>query len=276
MATSMTAPRLSSRKRRNGDPPIVMVTAYDTPFARIVDDAGVDVILVGDSVGDNVLGYENTLSVTVEDIEHHTAAVARAKPSALLVADMVWMSYHTTRAKAVESAARLIRAGASSVKLEGGAKRLRVLRAILDAEIPVMGHLGLTPQSIHTMGGLRVQARDEAKAKALVEDAHALADAGCFAIVLEGVPRTLGREVTAAIDIPTIGIGAGPDCDGQVLVLHDLLGLGEKPLPKFARSYADLRTVAKDAVATFGDDVRSGRFPTDEESFHEAHREAGR
>ena len=245
-----------------------MITAYDAPFARIADEAGVDVLLVGDSVGDNVLGMDNTLSVTIDDIARHTAAVARARPAALIVADMVWMSYHTTLERAVENAATLVRAGAQAVKLEGGRVRLPVIRALLDAQIPVMGHLGLTPQSIHSMGGLRVQARDEASAKTLVEDARLLEAGGCFAIVLEGVPRTLAKTVTETVEIPTIGIGAGPDCDGQVLVLHDLLGLNSRPLAKFVRRYADLATAARDAVASYSADVRSGSFPDDEESYH--------
>ena len=268
MSTHLTAPQVAGRKRRNGADPIVMVTAYDTPFARIVDEAGVDIILVGDSVGDNVLGFENTLSVTLADIAHHTAAVARARPAALVVADMVWMSYHTEPFRAVENAASLIRAGASAVKLEGGRKRIPVVRALIDAEIPVMGHLGLTPQSIHVMGGLHVQAREEVVAAALVDDARALADAGCFAIVLEGVPRSLARRVTEEVAVPTIGIGAGPDCDGQVLVLHDILGIGIRTSPKFVRRYVDLSTAARDAVAAFGADVRSGAFPSDAESYH--------
>lgn len=268
MAAPMTVPRIAESKRRQGVDPIVMVTAYDAPFARIVDEAGVDIILIGDSVGDNVLGMDNTLGVTISDIAHHTAAVSRTKPKALIVADMVWMSYHTTTEDAVMNAATLIRAGASAVKLEGGRNRLGVIRALLDAEIPVMGHLGLTPQSINTMGGLRVQARDETSAKVLLEDALLLQDAGCFAIVLEGVPAALGSEVTRAIDIPTIGIGAGPDCDGQVLVLHDILGLSSRVVPKFVRRYADLFAAARDAVASYSADVRSGAFPDEGESYH--------
>lgn len=268
MSISVTVPKIAERKRRRGADPIVMITAYDTPFARVVDDAGVDIILVGDSVGDNVLGMESTLSVTIEDIAHHTRAVARAHPNALIVADMVWMSYHTTVSEAVVNAAKLIRAGAQAVKLEGGKNRLPVIAALLDAEIPVMGHLGLTPQSIHMMGGLRVQARDDASAKVLREDALLLSEHGCFAIVLEGVPSDLGKNLTEAINVPTIGIGAGPHCDGQVLVLHDVLGLGTRKAPKFARRYCDLAEVARDAVAAYSADVRQGTFPTDEESYH--------
>ncbi len=268
MSLPMTVPQIARTKRRSGAEPIVMVTAYDTPFARIVDEAGVDLILVGDSVGNNVLGLESTLSVTIADIAHHTRAVSRAKTSAVVVADMVWMSYHTTTTTAVENAAELVRAGAQAIKLEGGRKRLAVIRAILDAEIPVMGHLGLTPQSVHAMGGMRVQARDKLAAEELLADAKALAAEGCFAIVLEGIPRELARSVTEAIDVPTIGIGAGPDTDGQVLVLHDLLGLNSGPAPKFVRHFADLATAARDAVSGYSDEVRRGTFPSDEESYH--------
>ncbi len=268
MAHALTVPSIATHKRRSGRDPLVMVTAYDTPFTRIVDEAGVDLILVGDSVGNNVLGLESTLEVTIADIVHHTGAVRRARPHALVIADMVWMSYHTTTEAAVLNAAELIRAGADAVKLEGGARRVRVIEAIVAAEIPVMGHLGLTPQSVHMMGGLRVQGRDEAAAKLLLRDAELLAEAGCFAVVLEGIPRELAATVTEAIDIPTIGIGAGPDTDGQVLVLHDILGLGSSASPKFVRRYADLAEVAREAVASFGADVRALRFPSDEESYH--------
>jgi 3-methyl-2-oxobutanoate hydroxymethyltransferase len=266
----MTAPIVASRKRRRGDDPIVMVTAYDTPFARIVDEAGVDLILVGDSVADNVLGLEHTLQVDVAQMAHHVAAVARAKPRALVVADLPWLSYHVDPADALRNAAVLVRAGAEAVKLEGGRRRLPAVLAILDAEIPVMGHLGLTPQSVHAMGGLRVQARDVEAAAELALDAKALATAGCFAIVLEGVPDAVGDAVTAAIDVPTIGIGAGPGCDGQVLVLHDILGLSSRPAPKFVRRYADVATVARDAVASYAADVRAGTFPGEAETYHAA------
>lgn len=270
MPSSITVPDIAGRKRRNGALPIVMVTAYDTPFARIVDDAGVDIILVGDSVADNVLGMENTLTVTILQMAHHIGAVARAKPSALIVGDMPWMSYHGDLVAAVDNAAELIRAGAQAVKLEGGAKRLPVVGKLIDAEIPVMGHLGLTPQSVNIMGGLRVQARAKDAAERLVEDARALSEAGCFAVVLEGVPNVVAREVTEAIPIPTIGIGAGVDCDGQVLVLHDILGLSSRPAPKFVRRYADIDKVATSAIAAFAMDVRNGKFPNDEESYHQS------
>jgi 3-methyl-2-oxobutanoate hydroxymethyltransferase len=245
-----------------------MVTAYDAPGARIADEAGVDIILVGDSLAMVVLGYDDTLQVTVDDMVHHVAAVARARPRPLVVADLPWMSYHLGPEDAVGNAARLVRAGAQAVKLEGGRKRLPALRAILDAEIPVMGHLGLTPQSLHALGGFRVQGKELDAAKELVADAVALADAGCFSIVLEAVPDVVGTMVTGAVDVPTIGIGAGPDCDGQVLVLHDLLGLQDRVRPKFVRQYANLKADAVAAVAAYAADVRARRFPADAESYH--------
>jgi len=261
----MTAPAVRARK---GGDPLVMVTAYDAPGARIVDEAGVDVILVGDSLAMVVLGYDDTLQVTIDDMAHHTAAVARAKPKALIVGDLPWMSYHVSVEDTVRNAAALVRAGAQAVKLEGGRKRLPMVQAIVDAEMPVMGHLGLTPQSIHAMGGFKVQGKEADAAEALVEDAQALADAGCFALVLEGVPDTVARLVTEAVPIPTIGIGAGRWCDGQVLVFHDLLGIEDRMAPKFVRRYADLKADAVAAMAAYADDVRSGRFPDDGESYH--------
>jgi 3-methyl-2-oxobutanoate hydroxymethyltransferase len=264
--SATAAPAILARK---GDgTPLVMVTAYDTPSARIADDAGVDIILVGDSVAMVVLGYDDTLSVTIDDMAHHTAAVARAKPKAMVVADMPWMSYHLSREETVRNAARLLRAGASAVKLEGGHKRLDAIGAILDAEIPVMGHLGLTPQSIHMMGGFKVQAKEFDAARALLDDAVALAEAGCFSIVLECVPDAVATMVTEAVPVPTIGIGAGASCDGQVLVFHDLVGLNGGKAPKFVRRYADLRGDATAAVSQFADDVRSGRYPSEAETYH--------
>jgi len=245
-----------------------MVTAYDAPTARIADDAGVDIVLVGDSVAMVVLGYDDTLQVTVDDMAHHTAAVARARPRALVVADLPWLSYHLTKQEAVRNAGVLVRAGASAVKLEGGRSRVAVVEAMVDAQIPVMGHLGLTPQSVHTLGGYRVQGQQADAATALVEDAKALSAAGCFAIVLECVPREVARLVTEAVPVPTIGIGAGPDCDGQVLVLHDLLGLGDGIAPRFVRRYGSLKAEAVAAVEAYADDVRAGRFPSDAESYH--------
>ena len=262
-----TVPEVRRRKRASGADPLVMVTAYDEPSARLCDAAGVDLLLVGDSVANTVLGYDDTLQVTIDDMARHTAAVARAKPEALVVGDLPWLSYHTGVADAVRNAAILVRAGAGCVKLEGGAVRTPVVRGIIDAEIPVMGHLGLTPQSVHAMGGYRVQGRELEDAKRLLEDAHALEDAGCFALVLEGVPDVLAARITAALAIPTIGIGAGPSTDGQVLVFHDLLGLGNRPLAKFVREYARIGPLVTVAIGRFAADVRSGSFPGPDETY---------
>jgi len=245
-----------------------MVTAYDAPSARIADRAGADIILVGDTLAHVVLGYDDTLPATVDVMIHHTAAVARAKPGALIVGDMPWLSYHVSVEEAVRNAGRFIREGrAECVKLEGGRKRLAVIEAILAAEIPVMGHLGLTPQSIHVMGGYRVQGKRAEAARELVTDAHALAAAGVFAIVLEGVPDVLAQIVTQEVPVPTIGI-AGPHCDGQVLVYHDVLGLYDGRVPKFVRQYAQLANVATEALQGFFADVQAGTFPSDAESYH--------
>ena len=265
MGQRVTAPSVRAGK---GGAPLVMVTAYDAPTARIADEAGVDMVLVGDSVAMVVLGYEDTLQVELSDMVHHVAAVARARPAAMVVADMPWLSYHGTLEEAVANAGALVRAGAQAVKLEGGRRRLPVIEALLDAEIPVMGHLGLTPQSRHTLGGYRVQARGVDEIDELVADARALSEAGCFAVVLECVPREVAEMVTRSIDAPTIGIGAGPGCDGQVLVLHDLLGLESRVTPRFVRRYAELKPEAVTAVSAFAADVRSRRFPSDEESYH--------
>jgi 3-methyl-2-oxobutanoate hydroxymethyltransferase len=272
---TLTVPAIRSSKVRDGRDPLVMVTAYDAPGGRQAHAAGVDMILVGDSVAMVVLGYDDTLAVSVEDIAHHTAAVKRGLaastaegPRPLVVGDLPWMSYHTSRDDAVRNAATLVRAGAQAVKLEGGRKRLGVIEAIVDAEIPVMGHLGLTPQSLHALGGFKVQGREHDAALALRDDAKALAAAGCFAIVLEGVPDQVARLVTEAVDVPTIGIGAGRDCDGQVLVYHDVLGIEDRMAPKFVRRYGDLGTAAVEALAAFADDVRSRRFPDDSETYH--------
>ena len=264
----ITAPSLRARKVSSGFEPLVMLTAYDAPSARMVDAAGADVILVGDSLAMVVLGYDDTLQVTVADMAHHTAAVARTDPRALIVADLPWLSYHVSVEDTVRNAASLVRAGAQAVKLEGGRKRVPMIDALIDAEIPVMGHIGLTPQSVHAMGGFRVQGRETAAALALVDDAKALAHAGCFALVVEGVPDQVGALITDAVDVPIIGIGAGPACDGQVLVLHDVLGLEERVLPKFVRRYAELQRVGTDALRAFAADVRSGAFPSAAESYH--------
>ena len=270
-----TVPGIRSSKVRDGADPLVMITAYDAPGARQAHAAGIDLILVGDSLAMMVLGYDDTLQVTIDDIAHHTAAVHRGLrastaegPAPLVVGDLPWMSYHTGTGDAVRNAATLVRAGAQAVKLEGGRKRLPVIEAIVDAEIPVMGHLGLTPQSVHAMGGFKVQGRKHDAALALRDDAKALAAAGCFSIVLEGVPDQVARMVTESVDVPTIGIGAGGDTDGQVLVYHDVLGLEERIRPKFARRYAELGTASTEAMRAFADDVRARRFPADDEAYH--------
>ena len=298
MPKSWNAPAIRAHKRPRtdtGDPapatgdtiylvdpaPLVMVTAYDAPGARMAHEAGVDLILVGDSVAMVVLGHDDTLQVTTEDIAHHTGAVARGLKSStsdrrlpMVVADLPWMSYHTDPHEAVRNAATLVRAGAHAVKLEGGRKRLPVIEPILDAEIPVMGHLGLTPQSVHAMGGFKVQAKVHDAALELVAEAKSLAAAGCFAIVLEGVPDAVARMVTDAVDVPTIGIGAGPNCDGQVLVYHDVLGIEDRVTPKFVRRYADVKAASVDALAAYAADVRAGTFPDDTESYHLSAEEA--
>ena len=273
MANKCTVPDIRDRKVARGDNPLVMLTAYDAPGARMVDQAGVDMILVGDSVAMVVLGYEDTLQVTVGDIAHHTAAVARVRPSALVVADMPWMSYHLSIEDTLNNAALLIRAGAQAVKLEGGQRRIPMVEALVAAEIPVMGHLGLTPQSVNAMGGFKVQGRNLQAALDLVEAAEALVYAGCFAIVLEGVPSLVAAMVTEAAEVPIIGIGAGPSCDGQVLVSHDVLGLEQRVVPKFVRRYADLHTAGVDAMSAFASDVRSGTFPSVDEGYRMAEAE---
>lgn len=265
MPQPLSVPAVRARK---GGEPLVMVTAYDAPGARMADAAGVDIILVGDSVAMVVLGYDDTLQVTIDDMAHHVAAVARAKPATLVVGDLPWLSYHVSVEDTVRNAARLIRAGAQAVKLEGGAKRVAMVRALVDAEMPVMGHIGLTPQSVHTMGGFKVQGKGVDAAQALVADALALVEAGVFSIVLEGVPDAVARMVTEAVPVPTIGIGAGVHCDGQVLVFHDVLGLEDRVLPKFVRRYAELKADGVTALAAFAGDVRARRFPSDAESYH--------
>jgi 3-methyl-2-oxobutanoate hydroxymethyltransferase len=268
MTVSVTVPEIRARKRHRGDDPIVMITAYDAPFARLVDAAGVDIILVGDTLAEVVLGQGDTLHVGIEDMAHHVAAVARAHPRALVLGDMPWLSYHLEASDSVRNAAALVRAGAQAVKLEGGRRRVDAIRSIVDAEIPVMGHLGLTPQSVNAMGGYKVQGREAVAASELRHDATALSAAGCFAVVLEGVPDALAERITAEVDIPTIGIGAGAACDGQVIVLHDLLGLAEGDPARFVRRYADLGSATTKAVSEWAADVRAGRYPSDAESYH--------
>ncbi|MGZ3608436.1 MAG: 3-methyl-2-oxobutanoate hydroxymethyltransferase [Ktedonobacteraceae bacterium] len=266
MRDKVTVPAILARK---GGPKLKVVTAYDTPSAQIADQAGADIILVGDTLAHVVLGFEDTLPATIDIMVHHTAAVARAKPAALVLGDLPWLSFHISVEETVRNAGRLMREGrAEAVKLEGGRKRLPMVEALLSAEIPVMGHLGLTPQSIHAMGGYRVQGRGVEAARELVEDARALAAAGVFAIVLEGVPDIVAQIVTQEVPVPTIGIGAGPSCDGQVLVYHDVLGLHHGRLPKFVRQYTHLADIATEALEHFFTDIESGNFPADNESYH--------
>ena len=244
-----------------------MITAYDEPTARYADAAGVDILLVGDSLANVVLGHRDTLHVTVEQMAHHVRAVAAASPNAHVVADMPWLSYHVGAAAAVANAGELIRAGAQGVKLEGGAIRRDVVRALVDAEIPVMGHLGLTPQSVLAFGGYKVQGKTRDAAKLLVEDALVLQSEGIYSLVVEGVPSVVGTQLTESLDIPTIGIGAGPGTDGQVLVIHDLLGLTNRRPAKFVRQYADLGSAITEAVARYAQDVRDATFPSEAESY---------
>lgn len=263
----ITVPGIRSRK---GGAKIKMVTAYDHPSAIIADRAGADIILVGDSVANVVLGHEDTLAVDVGVMVHHTAAVSRAGPNALVVGDMPWMSYHVSPEDTVRNAGRFVReGGAEAVKLEGGRKRLEAIEKVIDAEIPVMGHLGLTPQSVHAMGGYKVQGKEAQAAYEMISDAHSLADAGVFSLVLEAVPEKVAEIVTREIPIPTIGIGAGAHCDGQVLVFHDVLGLGSGDFqPKFVRRYANLADDAVAAMQQFFADIESGEFPAEGETYH--------
>lgn len=255
-------------KKRRGEK-ISCLTAYDYPFARLLDESGVDLLLVGDSWGMTVAGEETTLAVTLEEMVVATRAVRRAAHRALVIADMPFGSYQVDERQAVRSAIRLVKSGgAEAVKLEGGERRAAVVRAIVEAEVPVMGHIGLTPQSVNRQGGYRVQGTTAAAAEQLERDARAVERAGVFALVLEGIPRELAARITAQSSVPTIGIGAGPECDGQVLVLHDLLGLSFRPRPKFVRAYADLAPLVRAAAEAFRLDVESGSFPTDQESYH--------
>jgi 3-methyl-2-oxobutanoate hydroxymethyltransferase len=267
----ITVPQIQARKPSRGGrgAPLVMITAYDVVSARLADLAGADILLVGDSLGMVVLGRENTLTVTMDEMILHARAVAAARPRALVVGDMPYLSYHVDSREAVRNAGRfVVEGGCHAVKIEGGRRRLEVIEALLAAEIPVMGHLGLTPQSVHRMGGFKVQAQAADAAEALIEEAVTLAEAGVFSIVLEGIPDEVARAITGTVPVPTIGIGAGPSCDGQVLVYHDLLGLSEGPQPRFVRRYADLGAAAEEALRRFADDVRSGAFPAAGESYH--------
>jgi 3-methyl-2-oxobutanoate hydroxymethyltransferase len=262
----VTAPSLRASKERGER--LVCLTAYDYPTARVVDEAGIDIILVGDSIGNVVFGYGNTVPVTVEQIVTHCLAVRRGTQRALLVADMPYGSYHTGADDAVRVALRLVKeGGAEAVKLEGGKKRADLVKRLVDEEIPVMGHIGLTPQSVNALGGYRVQGKTAATARALIEDAQALEAAGAFALVLEVVPREIARVITQTVAIPTIGIGAGAECDIQVLVIHDLLGLSFGKQPRFVRQYVNLREVMTDAITRFAEDVRTGAYPNADESY---------
>jgi len=247
---------------------ITMLTAYDYTMARIVDQAGIDIILVGDSASNVMAGHQTTLPITLEQMIYHTECVVRAAERSLVVADLPFMSYQVTDTDALKSAGRMMKeAGAHAVKLEGGAVVVPAIKKIVDAGIPVMGHLGLTPQSIYKFGTYKVRATDTREAEQLIEDARKLQEAGCFAIVLEKIPSALAAKVTAEMDIPTIGIGAGHNCDGQVLVTHDMLGLNKDFSPRFIRRYADLHTVMTEAIRSYGSDVKSGAFPDTNEQY---------
>ena len=270
----VTVPELLQRKAKaagafSNSKKITCLTAYDYPTARLLDEAGVDVLLVGDSLGMVVLGHENTLAVTIDEMLHHTRAVRRGTRRALLVADMPYGSYHTDMSESLHNAMRFVKeAGAEAVKVEGGERRLELISRLTEAEIPVMGHVGLTPQSLNALGGYRVQGKTLDTAEVLIRDARAVEAAGAFAVVLEAMPRELAAQITRELRIPTIGIGAGPDCDGQILVAHDLLGLTFNAPPKFARQYANVGEVISTAVRNYCDDVRAGTFPSDSESYH--------
>ena len=262
----VSAPSLKSSKQRGER--LVCLTAYDYPTARLLDEAGIDVILVGDSLGNVVLGYGNTVPVTLDEILIHLKAVRRAVQRALLVADMPYGTFHTGEDDAVKNALRLVKeGGAEAIKLEGGHKRVPLVKRLVDEEISVMGHIGLTPQSINQLGAYRVQGKTPRAAQQLIDDAKAMEDAGAFALVLEVVPREIAKLITESISIPTIGIGAGSHCDIQVLVLHDMLGLSFGKQARFVRPYANLREVITDAVSRYADDVRNGTYPSEAESY---------
>jgi len=262
----VTAPAVRAMK---GNQRIGMITAYDYPSGKIADSAGADIILVGDSLAMVVLGYPDTLSVTVDDMVHHTRAVARGATNALVVGDMPWLAYHISIEESVRNAGKFIHAGAQAVKVEGGKpSRIRTIEAILDAEVPVMGHIGLTPQSVNSLGGFKLQGKNVDDARRLIDEATALEQVGCFSLVLECVPTELAQLITDKISIPTIGIGAGLHCDGQVLVYHDLLGLYDGHTAKFVRRYAEIGAETKSAIEKYLSDVRDGTFPNDAESFH--------
>lgn len=258
------------QKKKQAKQKIVAITAYDFPTARIVDESGVDLILVGDSLGMVVLGYENTIPVTMEEMIHHTKPVVRASKMALVVGDMPYFSFHLSIEESVCNASRFLKeAGAKAVKIEGfSKKRLRLIETLVEAEIPVMGHLGLTPQSIHRLGSYKVRGKEIEEAKEIIQDALNLEKAGVFSVVLECIPDEVARLITEKLSIPTIGIGAGPYCDGQILVFHDLVGLSDGHLPKFVKKYVDLNQIISSAVREYISDVREGRFPDESHSYH--------
>ena len=259
---------LTIKKMKQEGTPISMITAYDYIMAQNVDEAGIDMILVGDSLGNVVMGHTSTLPVTMEDMIHHTAAVVRGVKRALVVGDMPFMSYQESTQQALHNAGRLMKeTGCDAVKLEGGASVCEAVKAMTTAGIPVVGHIGLTPQSVNQLGGFKVQGKDVAKARQLLKDAKALEDAGCFSMVLEAIPAPLAEHITREIAVPTIGIGAGPGCDGQVLVIHDLVGLYDRFTPKFVKQYAQLSQSAAAALAQYKADVESRAFPTEAHSF---------
>ena len=264
----ITIPYLHTKKQRGEK--IVALTAYDFPTAKIVDEAGIDVVLVGDSLGMVVLGYENTIPVTMEEMIHHTKAVARAAQRPLIVGDMPYFSFHLSVDETIRNASRFLKeAGARAVKIEGATqKRRKLIEAMVEAEIPVMGHVGLTPQSIYHLGQFKVRGKEIAEAKKIIQDAKNLEKAGVFSIVLECIPMELAREITQKLDIPTIGIGAGPYCDGQILVFHDLVGYANGYLPKFVKRYADIHGILNKALRMFVEDVKEGKFPGDPHSYH--------
>lgn len=271
-ATGESRPKVTTtsiQEKKLRREPITCLTAYDYWSARLVDQAGIDMILVGDSLAMVVLGYENTLPVTMDEMLHHTRAARRGVKSALLIADMPYASYHVGARDALRNAARFVKeSGAEAVKIEGGEKRVELIHRLLDAEIPVMGHIGLTPQSVHRMGGYKVQGKTMKAVEQLMRDAVALDRAGVFSLVLEGIPREVAAMITAEVEAPTIGIGAGLDCDGQVLVFHDLLNLTFAPPAKFVRQYGDAQALITGAVQAFRDDVSARRYPADSESYH--------
>jgi 3-methyl-2-oxobutanoate hydroxymethyltransferase len=271
----ITVPDILSRKHQSQEnsirknPKITCLTAYDYPTARLLDDGGVDILLVGDSLGMAVLGYESTLPVTLDEILHHLRAVRRGTHRALLVADMPFGSFHVSVEDSIRNAVRLVKeGGADAVKVEGGERRIELIARLVEAEVPVMGHVGLTPQSVNAMGGFHVQGKTAEASRQIERDARAVEAAGAFSVVLESMPREVASRITEKLRIPTIGIGAGPDCDGQILVFHDLLGLTTGHVPKFVRRYANLSGEISRAVSEYCEDVRLGRFPSDVESYH--------